>query len=102
MTLTTTTVQTISRPITKMPNLSAKTPSQSDISTRQSTRALEPIMQQSKAELIRLSQSTIKNKDAGLCWLTKNGLIIPGETTTIATLTMALLYVSNGKYELKE
>ena len=59
-------------------------------------------MQQSKAELIQLSQSTIKNKDAGLRWLTKNGLIIPGETTTIATLTMALLCVSNGKYELKE
>ena len=56
----------------------------------------------SRADLIRESQSIIKDQDTAQQWLTKQELVIPGEQITVINLTMALLYISNGKYDQKE
>ena len=56
----------------------------------------------SKIDLIRDFQSLIKDKESAQRWLTKSELVIPGEPITAATLSMALLYICNGKYDQKD
>jgi hypothetical protein len=78
------------------------TPHHTEGPCRHSTRSIGTPSRKTKAELIRESQCNIKDEVSATRWLTKNELIIPGETTTMATLTMALLYISSGKYDQKE
>ena len=68
---------------------------------RPQTRSQSSAPHKSRADLIHKSQSIIKDQDAAQRWLTKQELVIPGEQITVANLTMALLYISNGKYDQK-
>ena len=49
----------------------------------------------SKAEIIRNSQSNIKNIDVAKKWLYEHEYIVPDENLSVSTLTMALLYLAN-------
>jgi hypothetical protein len=70
--------------------------------TRYSTRIQETsTTKKSRTELIRDSQSSIKDKDSARKWLLKHELIIPGEETSEMSPSLALLYLANGKYEAK-
>ena len=51
----------------------------------------------SKAEIVRNSQSNIKNIDAAKKWLYEHEYIVPGENLSASVLTMALLYLANGR-----
>ena len=66
--------------------------------TRPQTHSQAPVTHKLKAELIQDSQASIKDKDSAHCWLIKKKLIISGEPLTVNALSMALLYLSNGKY----
>ena len=67
--------------------------------TRPQTCSQAPVTHKLKAELIRDSQASIKDKDSAHCWLIKKELIVFGELLTVNTLSMALLYLSNSKYD---
>ena len=79
-----------------------QTSSQAEPPTRYNTRSLSTTVKKTKIELISESQSTIKNKETAIKWLAKSTFIIPGELITTATLSMALLYIANGKHDLCE
>src|SRR5271168_1044072 len=51
----------------------------------------------SKAEIIKSSQSSIKNTEEAKKWLYEHEYIIQGEDLSTPTLSMALLYLSNGR-----
>lgn len=57
----------------------------------------EKITEKAKQDLVRNSQSKVKCRDSARRWLADNNLIIEGETTTIATLSMALLWIADGR-----
>ena len=69
---------------------------------RPHTRSKSSTPYKSKLDLIRESQSIIKDQNSAQRWLIKQELIIPSEQIMAATITMALLYISNGKYDQKE
>ena len=69
---------------------------------RPHTRSQSSTPHKSKLDLIRESQSIIKDQNSAQRWLIKQELIIPSEQIMAATITMALLYISNGKYDQKE
>jgi hypothetical protein len=74
------------------------------VGSRYSTRSQEApatTTKKSKTELIKDSQSSINDKESARKWLLKHELIIPGEESSGASPSLALLYLANGKYEMK-
>lgn len=55
-----------------------------------------------RIELLQDSRSNIKDHDAAQKWLIEKELIIEGESTTTASLTMALLYLASGKFSIEQ
>jgi hypothetical protein len=74
------------RSSTRASRAMSSTPETSTISTRLS-----------KAEIIKNSQSSIKSADSAKKWLYDHEYIIQGEELSTPTLTMALLYLANGR-----
>src|SRR5277367_1722026 len=51
----------------------------------------------SKSKIIKESQSNIKNTETALKWLADHEYVIQGEDMSVSSLTMALLYLANGR-----
>src|SRR5271168_2941171 len=88
------------------PNINPSNDKQKTTLQRSSTRAsratssipeIGATIRLSKAEIIKSSQSNIKSTDTAKKWLYEHEYIIQGEELSIPTLSMALLYLSNGR-----
>ena len=62
-----------------------------------STSDLRQTNKPSKADIIKESQSHIKNTEAAKKWLADHDYIITSEDLSISALTMALFYLANGR-----
>src|ERR1700678_2546107 len=62
-----------------------------------STPEISATTRLSKAEIIKSSQSNIKSTDEAKKWLYEHEYIIQGEELSTPTLSMALLYLANGR-----
>jgi len=68
----------------------------SNIPNQESATASSKITEHTKLGLVKNSASVIKDAESARKWLTKQELVLQGETVTNASIAMALLFLTHG------